>query len=158
MRKLLVIISILVLSVFCLTSCQSKRTNIIISGHYIGVDSENQSISCELFIEAISENDYLTSNGKNVIKDAINSKYFSLEFIIYFSEDDTRQIDFLNFKDAYDGASGTPISYVDDNGYWLTPFTSQNNVVLPDMECCYSINIIDLKLFTYLYEVKKMLK
>lgn len=153
-RKIIYLFAILILT---LTSCCSKRTNIIVDGHYIGVDSENQSILCELFIEPISENDYIASNGKNVIKDAINNDYFSIELIINFSENDIQQIEFLNFKDAYDGASGTLIRYVDDNNCWFTPFTSQNNVVLPDMECYYSINfkIGNSKLFAYLYATEK---
>lgn len=91
-----------------------------------GIPSRDQSISCDLFIDPISE-EYLNANGKNVIKDAINGSCYSLQFIVIFSENNTQQIDFINFKDAYDGAMGTPIRYVDDNDCWLTPFTFENN-------------------------------
>lgn len=153
-RKIIYSFAILILT---LTSCYSKRTNIIVDGHYLGVDLKHQLVSCNLFIEKISENDYLVSNRKNVIKDAINNNYFSIKLIIHFSENDIHQIDFINFKDAYYGATGTPISYVDDNDCWLTPFTSQNNVVRPDEECYYSINVKigNSKLFAYLYAEKK---
>lgn len=121
-----------IISLFCflilsLTSCTLKRTNIIIDGHYFGIPSRDQSISCDLFIDPISEEEYLNANGKNVIKDAINGSCYSLQFIVIFSENNTQQIDFINFKDAYDGATGTPIRYVDDNDCWLTPFTFENN-------------------------------
>lgn len=151
MKKLIIcLFTILILN---LTSCSSKRTNVIVDGHYFGFDSKNQSISCDLFIEQISENDYLSSNGKNVINDAINNNYFSLKFIINFADSDIIQVDFLNFKDAYDGANDTPISYVDDNNCWLRPFTSKNNNTLPRSECYYSINFNtnNLDLFVYLY-------
>ena len=116
MKKLIIcLFTILILN---LTSCSSKRTNVIVDRHYFGFDSKKQTISCDLFIEQISENDYLSSNGKNVINDAINNNYFSLKFIINFADSDIIQVDFLNFKDAYDGANGTPISYVDDNNSW----------------------------------------
>lgn len=154
MRLIINLLTILTLS---LTSCASKRTNIIIHGHYFGVYSENQSISCDLFIEQISKNDYLSSNGKNVIEDSINNNCFSLELIVNFSKDDTQKIEFLNFKDAYDGAEGTPISYVDDNHYWFTPYTTLNNEILPQRECYYSIHfkIRDLNLFVYFYATVK---
>ena len=149
-KKIFSFLAILLLS---LTSCSTKRTNIIIDGHYIGVDSKKQSVTCDLFIEQISENDYLTSNGKNVIKDAINDNCFSLKLIVNFSKSDIQQIDFLHFKDAYDGANGTPISYVDNNNCWLTPHTSLNNKLLPKEECYYSINlnVSGFELFVYLF-------
>lgn len=151
MKKLIIcLFTILILN---LTSCSSKRTNVIVDRHYFGFDSKKQTISCDLFIEQISENDYLSSNGKNVINDAINNNYFSLKFIINFADSDIIQVDFLNFKDAYDGANGTPISYVDDNNSWWRPFTSKNNDTLPKSECYYSINfnIDNIDLFVYLY-------
>lgn len=122
-----------------LTSCISKRTNIIIDGHYFGISSRDQSISCDLFIEPISEEVYLNANGKNVIKDAITGSCYSLQFIVFFSENNTQQIDFINLKDAYDGATVTPIRYVDDNDCWPTPFTTLNNEIRPKSECYYSI-------------------
>lgn len=147
------IIALLIIATLTLTSCVSKRNNIIVSGHYSGVVSENQTISCDLFIEPISGNEFLDANGKNVIMDAINDKYYSIGFFVNTSISDIQQIDFLNFRDAHDGAGGAPISYVDDNSYWLTPFTSENNEVLPKGECYYSVHINsnDFELFAYLY-------
>lgn len=147
------IIGLLILLLLCLSSCISKRTNIIVSGHFIGVDSHNESISCDLLIKQLSKEEYLEQDGKNVIKDAINGNYYSIIFTINHQENGMKQIDFLNFKDAHDGANGTPISYVDDNNCWLTPYSSMNNEIMPLKDCYYSIhiNIEDFELFTYLY-------
>lgn len=68
-----------------------------------------------------------------------------------FQKNESRQIDFLNFKDAHDGANGAPISYVDDNDCWLTPFTSKNSEILHKSECSYSIHLNNnYELFVYL--------
>ena len=146
-------ISIISLLLLSLCSCASKRTNIIVPGHYSGVDSENELISCDLFIEEISEDKYFEHNGKNVIKDAISGNYYSIIFTFESEEFTSQRIDFLNFKDAYDGATGTPIAYVDDNRSWFTPHTSLNNDLLPQSECYYSIEIdfADTSLYSYLY-------
>ena len=147
------IITLLTIATLTLTSCTSKRNNIIISGHFYGLSLENKEISCAFFIEQISEYTFLNANGKNVIRDAINEKCYSLEFYVNLSENDVKQVDFLNLRDAYNNASGTPISYVDDNNYWLTPFTSENNETLPVSRCYYSVNINigDFKLSAYLH-------
>lgn len=136
-----------------LSSCNSKRTNIIVSGNYGGIDSQNELISCNLQINQISETNYLESNGKNVIKDSINGKYYSIVFTINYQGSETKQIEFINFKDAYNGAKGTPISYVDDNNYWLTPCTTNNNKIMNSTNCYYivELNFKNIELFTYLY-------
>lgn len=43
-----------VILILTFTSCHTKRTNIIVGGQYLGVDSKNQLVSCDLFIEQIS--------------------------------------------------------------------------------------------------------
>lgn len=153
MHKQKRIIGLLGLLILCLSSCTSKRTNIIVSGHYTGVNSQNESISCNLLIRQLSEADYIEQNGKNVIKDAINGDCYSIVFTVDDQDNGTQQIDFINFRDAYNGADDTPISYVDDNDCWLTPFSSENNEIMPLSECYYSVNlnIGDFALFTYLY-------
>lgn len=72
----------LVLIIFVLSSCISKRTNIIVPGHSMGVDSQNESIACELFVRQISVDEYHEGNRKNVIKDAINESCYSIHFKI----------------------------------------------------------------------------
>ena len=138
--------------VICLNSCNSKRNNIIIEGHYAGVDTFNKSAFCDLFIKEINIDEYTNAKGKNTIVDAINGKFYSIEFNINETEKYGHRIDFFNFKDAYDNARGTPISYVDDNGWRLTPLTSDNNKILSKSICSYnvSINTKDFQLFSYL--------
>ncbi len=137
-KRIIALFSILI---FGLSSCDrgTKRTNIILTGHYIGYDLISESIPCELFVEQISEEEYLAANGKNVIMDAVSYDYFSLEFNIFFSDDDIYQVDFYNFVDAYDGATGTPISYIDDNRWWLTPQTVSSNKIAPVDERYYNV-------------------
>lgn len=143
---------LLVPIMICLNSCNSKRNNIIIDGHYTGVDSLNKRLSCDLFIEEISKDKYDDEEGKNTIIDAINGKFYSIAFTIYDAENCGNRINFFNFKDAYDNARGTPISYVDDNGWWLTPLTSDNNKTLSKSMCSYSVsaNTKNFQLFSYL--------
>jgi hypothetical protein len=108
-----------------------------------------------LTIEPIPENEYLNAKGRNVIQDAISNSYYSVELEKHM-EDVVENVTFINFKDAYDGAKDTPISYVDDNGYWLTPFTAENNKVLSYLDCCYSIQFVDSnsEVFTYLHAME----
>lgn len=150
------IIALLTIPTLALTSCTSKRNNIIIGGHFYGLCLENKEISCDFFIEQISEDTFLNANGKNVIRDAINDKCYSLEFYVNLSEKSIKQVDFLNLRDAYNNATGTPISYVDDNNFWLIPFTSENNETLPVSRCYYSvdINIDDFQLSAYLHFIE----
>jgi hypothetical protein len=146
-------INLIIILILCLISCSSKRTNIIIAGHYKGNDFQNNSITCDLYIKQISKIEYSNQNGINVIKDSINEKYYSILFTINNIESGSQQISFYNFKDAYNNANSTPISYVDDNDCWLTPFTTNNNQIMPLNECYYSIsfNKNNIEIFTYLY-------
>lgn len=147
------IITLLTVSILSLVSCTSKRNNIIVSGYYFGVDSQNSLISCELSINQISKDDFLVADGVNVVEDEINGNFYLLNCLVRLANNEVQKINFLNLKDAYDGAKGAPISYVDDNNYWLTPFTSENNETLPVSECYYSVNIDinDFKLSAYLH-------
>ena len=105
---------ICLLNLLCIASlgCCSlnRRINIIVPGHYFGVDALNESRTCDLIINQISEEEYLKADGKNVIQDAINS----IDFSIIYSEDNIEKVVFTNFKDAYNGATGTPICYNDE--------------------------------------------
>lgn len=109
---------ICLLNLLCIASlgCCSlnRRINIIVPGHYFGVDALNESRTCDLIINQISEEEYLKADGKNVIQDAINGNYFSIDFSIIYSEDNIEKVVFTNFKDAYNGATGTPICYNDE--------------------------------------------
>ena len=153
---------ICLLNLLCIASlgCCSlnRRINIIVPGHYFGVDALNESRTCDLIINQISEEEYLKADGKNVIQDAINGNYFSIDFSIIYLEDNIEKIVFTNFKDAYNRATGTPISYNDEKKCcWFEPHTVFNREVLPASECYYCIEIYkkDFELFKYLYFVKE---
>ena len=153
---------IYLLNLLCIASLEccslNRRINIIVPGHYFGVDSRNESRTCDLIINQISEDKYLEADGKNVIQDAINGIYFSIDFSIIYSDDNIEKVVFTNFKDAYNGATGTPISYNDEKKCcWFEPHTVFNREVLPASECYYCIEIYkkDFELFTYLYFVKE---
>ena len=159
---------ICLLNLLCIASlgCCSlnRRINIIVPGHYFGVDALNESRTCDLIINQISEEEYLKADGKNVIQDAINGNFFSIDFSIIYSEDNILKVVFTNFKDAYNGATGTPICYNDEKKCcWFSPYTTFNREVLPASECYYSIHIShakhviqkDFELYTYLYFVKE---
>ncbi len=154
------LIGLTMLPVLMLSSCTvNKRTNVIVPGIFYGIDTSNESISCILKVESISESDFKMVNGTNVIQDQINNeKYFSIEFNVYDDKGNKENYTFLNLKDAYDGDIGTPISYVDDQGFWLNPITSENNKVLSYADCYYNIHIINskinLEIFTYLYAME----
>lgn len=150
------VLSVLAIFVLILSSCTTnKRTNVIVPGLYYsyGIDDEND-IDYYLAIEQITKSEYLNANGQNVIKDAISNNYYSVNFEKH-SNDDIENVPFTNLKDAYDGAEGTPVSYVDDNGYWLTPFTSENGRTLSYLNSYYSVHIKNstFELITYLYAI-----
>lgn len=153
MPKKLISFFVASIAICLLSSCVSKRNNVIVAGYYYGVDSRDSTISCELFISEISEDDFLNANGINVVEDGINGIFYSLNCIVRLPNNDVKYVDFIDLKDAHDGATGTPISYVDDNDNWLTPSTSMNGEPLSNQECYYSIdlNSYDFDLFAYLY-------
>lgn len=151
------VLSVLATFVLILSSCTTnKRTNVIVPGLYYSysIDDEND-IDYYLAIEQITKSEYLNANGQNVIKDAISNNYYSVNFEKH-SNDDIENVPFTNLKDAYDGAEGTPISYVDDNGYWLIPFTSENGKIVSYSNSYYAIHIVDLNFesFVYLYAME----
>lgn len=133
-----------------------KRNNVIVEGYYSGVDAQNSLISCEISISRISKNELLNANGINVLEDGINGEFYSLNCVVMLPNNKTQIINFINLKDAYNGAKGTPISYVDDNYNYITPHTSLNKEILPSQKCYYAINLnsYDFYLFAYLYFVE----
>ena len=148
-------ISLFSILISSLTSCMNWRTDIIIEGYYSGTEYFDGLISCDLYVKPISKNEYLNGNGRNVIKDAINGNYFSLEFLIHFSEEETVQFDFINLKDAFDGATGTRISYVDDNNTWFKPRTTINGEIAPiSIRNCYVEVHSDFEFGAFLYAVE----
>ena len=148
-------ISILSILFLGLSSCfpiVSKRTNYIIAGEFSGVDGYDERISCSLSITSITKEQFETANGVNVIEDLVKKAYFKLEFS-YTLLEKTETIDFLNFADAYKGATGIPVCYKDQNGFYFEPHTVLNSQESENPY--YSIqtdNTHEQKLFVHLYE------
>ena len=138
-----------------LTSCTTNlRTNEIVEGDFFGIDSNDESKKCVLKVNSISEKDFIDAKGKNVIKDEITLDFYSINFYVSSEINDYVQYDFLNLKDAHNGAKDTPISYVDDHRYFITPFTTLDNKPLPYSDCYYSVHIHNsdgINIFSYLY-------
>ncbi len=148
MKKVLSLCSFLIMSLL-LVSCINRRTNYFIPGFFTGSNECDDSQLCYLNVEEITEDVFQGSNGINVIHDLVADKFYSLEFYIITGESEKITIDFINFKDAFDGATGTHISYKDDNHSWITPYTNLSS----SEEKYYAVNVKkdNLDVFTYLY-------
>lgn len=134
----------------------TKRTNIIIPGEFYGEDDSHGGISCSLTIKEITKKQFLAAKGINVIEDQVKQgNYYSIVFQAVDPTGFARHYDFVNLQDAFDGATGTPISYEDEQDYWVTPYTSLNNEVQPYEDSYYGVHLTnsnkDLEIGVYLY-------
>lgn len=123
----------LLISLCCLLSMLSscsfhtinRRTNYIVSGTFIGHNEDNVEETYCLKLINISEEEFLKANGLNVIEDKIIKNYYR---ILFYKIDENEPIyyEFINFKDAFNGAKGTPIVYESDNDWRLWPHTNNS--------------------------------
>lgn len=130
------------------------RRDYIVPGEFYGVNDYEKEFSTYLKIEEISEEEYSKSNGINAIKDLVGGGYYSLIFTYTDSSGNVARYDFKNLADAYNGVTSTPISYLNDNDTWFTPFTSVGeHTSLAFENCYYSVHIPDesINIFSYLY-------
>ena len=151
----------LVLSfIYSLSSCgflskYSKRTNIFYPGSFQGIDEYNNEISCYFNVEEIDKDQYGEANGINVIQDLVSLKYYALEFYAVLEDGSKKSYELKNFSDAYKGATGTKIAYVDENNVWLVPFVELDQDSISANKCCYSIHTAkpkdNLEIYTNLY-------
>lgn len=144
-----------------LASCSSlfstnHRTNRIVAGEYWGTCSYNEGVSTYLKLEEIEEEAYQAANGINVVKDEVGGGYYSLQFAFVDESGSEMHYDYVNLKDAYDGATGTPIAYRDENGSWFYPITDPDTKAswnYTDPYC--SVHIFDekndIEIYSYLY-------
>lgn len=119
-------------AVLCLASCGANhRTNYIVPGKYTGVDLNNELFSYCLLIEPISQKEYLSSSGINVVEDLVKHGYYSLS--LYTENDRNEQISFYNLEDGNNGIKAEPIFYVDSKNSVFCPrptsLSSQKNKV-----------------------------
>lgn len=137
---------------FCISSCLmtgNKRQNAIVSGEFLGSDTYDEAISLCLKVEKIDEEMFSESKGINVVEDEVGGGYYSVALTYIDDANEETRYAYINLKDAYNGATGTPIIYRDDNESSLYPIT--NAGVAP----YYSVHIFDREndreLYAYLY-------
>lgn len=144
-------IALFIVLMIPLSSCfnTNRRINYFIPGCFIGYNEYNNTQTCYFNVEEITKNSFQEANGVNVIHDLVSNKFYSLEFYVIDHESNQYTIDFINLKDAYNGAKGTPIAYKDDNQNWITPFAG---MVSEKEANYYSIHITneDFEIYTYL--------
>lgn len=155
----LILLSVMALS---LSSCTvNHRTNYIVSGYYEGVneyagdDGFKGNFNCSLNILPISRDEYVSSNGINVVEDLVKPNYYRLELCFKYDGKDSESFYFNNLKDASNGSKQTPISYLDDNGMLLTP---HNDSLKNETKTYYSLEAriksdgVSYFVYCYLYK------
>ena len=145
-------IALFIVLMIPLSSCfnTNRRINYFISGFFIGYNENNNTQTCYFNVEEITKNSFQEANGVNVIHDLVSNKFYSLEFYVIDHESNQYTIDFINLKDAYNGAKGTPIAYQDEHQNWIIPF---GGMVSEKEENYYNIHITnkDFEIYTYLF-------
>lgn len=144
-------IALFIVLMIPLSSCfnTNRRINYFIPGCFIGYNEYNNTQTCYFNVEEITKNSFQEANGVNVIHDLVSNKFYSLEFYVIDHESNQYTIDFINLKDAYNGAKGTPIAYQDEHQNWIIPF---GGMVSEKEENYYNIHITneDFEIYTYL--------
>ena len=74
-----------------------------------------------------------------------------MEFYVIDKDSNKYTFDFINFKDAFNGATGTLIAYKDENRTWLTPFTTGREGWAGGDYCSVHITNVEPEIYTYLY-------
>lgn len=151
------IVCLFTLALISLCSCTdiNKRINYFVPGFFSGYNEYDNTQLCYLNITEITEESFQNSNGRNVINDLVSNKFYSIEFYVTDNDSNKIVIDFSYLEDAFDGATGTRISYKDQNNNWITPFTTDERDYRDDNDKAesYSIHITDkdFEVFSYLY-------
>ena len=150
--RLVSLFPLILLLCSCYFTPLSKRINYFIPGLFTGYNDYDNTQSCFLNITEITKDSFKSSNGKNVIHDLVADKFYSLEFYVIDKDANKYTFDFINFKDAFNGATGTLIAYKDENGTWLKPFTTGREgwADVGDY-CSVHITNVEPEIYTYLY-------
>lgn len=120
MRKALRFL-VLLFAVTHLSSCENiHRRNYFVEGEFSGLNVYNTNEKYYLSVSEISQEEYETAQGINVVNDVYKKKYYALDlYFIVGQSDEKNDIVLVNLKD--DG--GVPIGYRDDNDIiMLQPF------------------------------------
>ncbi len=106
-------------------------------------------------VDEIDKDQYDKAGGVNVVQDLVSLKYYSLEFYATLQNGTKKPYELKGFSDAYKGAAGTKISYVDENNIWLQPCVEYDQNSISTDKCCYSIHTAkpkdNFEIYTYLY-------
>jgi len=159
MKKYISLIMLLLIP--SLMSCVNHRNNYFVEGHFQGINSYAENETYFLNVNTISKKKYESSSGINVVQDLVNPGYYSLDFYYFNSENEKISYDFVNLRDAYNGATGTNISYVDDNEIWLSPFSTDNDRHEDNYDFCYysvhiSKSVKDIYVYLFICEEEKI--
>ena len=146
----------------CITP-SNKRTNYIVPGVFEGVNQVDLKTSFHMEIATISEEQYLSSNGLNVIQDMVKNGFYEIAlYSLSESGEKNKKFDFVNLKDAYKGAGDVPISYKGDNYCWFTPHSLKpiNSGEIDYEDCYYSCEFYEESneciVFVYLEPIKNV--
>lgn len=130
----------------------NHRTNYFLEGKFSGVNSYNSDEVFYLTVTNISKEEYSAANGKNVVKDEYKKKYFSLD--LYYLAGNNDEKNYLTFSNL--NHFGTPISYIDDSGNYITPMIMDSDALFDSKNCIYNLILnykpdSDSHAFVYMY-------
>lgn len=100
----------------------NHRTNHFIQGEFVGVNESNDSEVFYFTVTSISKDEFASSEGINVVYDNYLKKHFILS--LYYQVNGSEEKTHVNFKNL--NAYGSPISYKDDYGSYMTPWNKPN--------------------------------
>lgn len=118
--------------VLTLISCKwgkIHQINYFLEGEFIGFEANNSEIEFYLNIIPITNEEYINSNGVNVVHDAYKDLYYELKLFFLVDDNEEKRIIFENLK-----AYGTPYRYGDDAGNIIKPMISKNNPLTDESE------------------------
>lgn len=123
---------VLFFAILCLSSCESiHRRNYFVEGEFSGFNVYNTDEKYYLSVLEISQEEYETAQGVNVVHDIYKKKYYALDlYFLVGQSDEKNDIDFINLKDAM----GVPLGYEDDNGKYLLSFCRDYDHTEKDIE------------------------
>ena len=130
MRKVLRFL-VLLFAVTHLSSCENiHRRNYFVEGEFSGLNVYNTNEKYYLSVSEISQEEYETAQGINVVNDVYKKKYYALDlYFIVGQSDEKNDIVLLILKDY-----GTPIRYEDHNRIILMPFCGLDSRTEEEME------------------------
>lgn len=100
---------------------RNHRTNHFVEGEFVGINTSNKEEVSYMSVSLISKEEFINSFGINVLEDKYKKTYFKLTLYYQINEGENVYIELKNLT-----AYGTPISYKDDFGNYITPKNRDN--------------------------------